>query len=563
MKIKVKLALLVSLLIAGLIITGVLSAYQLKGTEEAYLEMQEDEEVQLLLKSLQYRFTGISNDERAFLLTGDVELISGIEKKAKDIAGYFEKLDKMQNLIREDQEAISNIKENLSVYMQANNKMVETYLGGNSEMALSMHMEEQRSIRKELVDPSIETFINELTNEIENDKTLLATEQKTKTLTFYSTILLTVFGGVFAALFIIRSINKPINIMNVRLKEIAEGEGDLTQSINISSRDELGEMAKSFNQMIEKLRELIKQVGFNAEQVAAASEQLTASSEETTRATELIASTVQEVAVGTEEQAKSVRDTSKTVNELSSSLSQIAYSSEVVTTTANHTSEQAVEGNRAVTIVVTQMNDINNTVNDLSLMVKTLGTRSTQISDIIDVITGIAEQTNLLALNAAIEAARAGEHGRGFAVVADEVRKLAEQSAGSAQEISQLLSTIQKDTNKTVETMADTTNKVAEGINFVNDAGKSFGQIQESVLEVSSQIQEVTSAVKEMSVGAEQMVQSVELIAETSEVTATGTQNMSAAAEEQLAAMEEITASSSSLSKMAEDLQEKVGKFKV
>ncbi|WP_226670360.1 methyl-accepting chemotaxis protein [Metabacillus litoralis] len=563
MKIKIKLVLLVSLLITALTITGVWSALQLKATENSYLEIQEDEQVQLILKSLQYRFTGISNDERAFLLTGDRDLITGIEEKEKQLANYFNELTKIKSLGKSDREAIDSIQTNLLTYSEANKKMIKNYLAGDKEAAMTIHMDEQRSIRKELVDPSIEQFINKLTNEIEEDKILLDKKQTIANITLYTTILLSIIGGAIASFFIIRSINKPISMMNSRLKEISEGEGDLTQLINLHSKDELGEMAQSFNQMIGKLRELFQQVSFYSEQVAAASEQLTASSEETTRATELISSTVQEVAVGTEKQALSVKDTSKTIGELSLSVNQISDSSEVVKTTALHAADMADEGNKFVTTVVSQMNDINLTVNELSSKVKTLGKRSSQIGDIIKVITEIAEQTNLLALNAAIEAARAGEQGRGFAVVADEVRKLAEQSTASASEISQLISAIQMDTDNTVKSMDDTTIKVAEGITSVNETGKSFEQIQQSISEVSSQILEVTSAVKEMSTGTKLIVQSIEQITKSSDITASGTQSVSASAEEQLAAMEEITASSSSLSKMAEDLQSIVGKFKV
>lgn len=560
MKIKVKLFLLVSLFIAGLIVTGLLSAFQLKSTEEAFFEMQEDERVQLLLKSIQYRFTGISNDERAFLITGDEELITGIEKKKGDINTYFDEIMKMPNL---DQKEIKRIQESFLLYFEESKKMVQTYKVGAEEKALSIHMNDERDIRKKLVDPGVEALISSIESEIEQDIILLNKSQNIKTIIQYSLTLFAIVAGIIIATFTIRSINKPIKVMNARLKEIAEGEGDLTQTIDLSTKDELGEMAHSFNKMISKLRELIKQVGFDAEQVAAASEQLSASSEETTKATEQIASTVQEIAIGTTKQVENMTETSNTVNRISLSVDKIFCSSEVVEKTTVQASEKAAEGNKTVVMVVTQMNNIHNTVNELSDMVKRLGERSSQIGNIVQAITDIAEQTNLLALNAAIEAARAGEHGRGFAVVADEVRKLAEQSARSAQEITQLITSIQADTNNTVITMEDTTNQVAEGISFVHDAGKSFEQIQQAVQEVTSQIHEVTLAVQEMSVGTQQLVKSVEHTAETSDLTASGTQIMSAATEEQLAAMEEMTASSSSLSKMAEDLKELVGRFKV
>ncbi|MFT4414395.1 methyl-accepting chemotaxis protein [Fredinandcohnia humi] len=563
MKIKTKLLLLVFFLLVGLIVNGSLAYYQIIQSDKAYENIQDEEAIQLTLKSLQYRFTGISNDERGFLLTGDMDYVSGMKEKAQEIEGYFVELEKIPTIESSDLEAINAIKESLQVYTEANHKMVEAMSAGENEKALTIHMEDQRNIRKELVDPSIETLVNALNKRIEAEHTQL---EELKALN--NTILLVVFAfivliGITFAFLIIRSINRPIQAMNGRLKEIAEGEGDLTQQLAANSKDELGEMATSFNLMIGKLRELVRQVAINAEQVAAASEQLTASSEETTRATEQIASTVQEVAEGTDRQVQSVKETSETIQLLSKSVNQISSSSEIVTNTAIHASEKASEGNKVVTTVISQMNDMNETVNSLSDRVITLGNRSRQINEIIGAITGIADQTNLLALNAAIEAARAGEHGKGFAVVADEVRKLAEQSAESAQQISQLISIIQSDTEQAVLSMEDTTNKVADGIKLVHDAGRTFEQIQQAVLEVSSQIQEVTSAVQELSAGTEQMVQSVQLIAETSDVAADGTQSMSAATEEQLAAMEEIASSSSSLSKMAEDLQDIIRKFKV
>ncbi|WP_299088765.1 methyl-accepting chemotaxis protein [uncultured Metabacillus sp.] len=563
MKIKGKLILLVSLLIAGLLITGVLASFELKKTEEANHEIQEKQEIQLILKSLQYRFTGISNDERAFLLTGDMELVAGIEEKTKEIKTHFDELEGNPNLNGSEIKAINQMKENLSVYGEANKEMVETYLNGDHEKAKTIHMEEQRGIRKELVDPSINKFIDDLTNKIESEKTLLNEKQQMAIIILYSVIILSIMSGIIFSLVIVRSIIKPLKIVHIRLREIAEGEGDLTQNIKLTSSDELGDIARSYNQMIGKLRELIKQVGEHAGQVAAASVQLTASVQESTGASEQISATVQQVAVGIDKQNQSVKETAMTINDLSTSVGIIAANSQVVNTTALQASEKALEGNKAVETVVRQMNEINDSVTSLSQEVKLLGERSTHINKIVEVITGIAEQTNLLALNAAIEAARAGEHGRGFAVVADEVRKLAEQSASSAEQISTVISSILKDTNQTVQSMDDTTNKVAAGISLVHHAGSSFDQIQQGVVEVSSQIQEVTSAVQEMYIGTEQIVQAIKVIDETSNLTATSTDSMSGAVEKQLASMEEITASSAALSKMAEELQELIGKFKV
>lgn len=562
MKIKVKLIILVSLLITGLLIIGGLSLYQLEKTVKAHNEFQEELEAQQVLLTIQYRFTGISNDERGFLLTGNTEFVEGIKEKTEDIEGYIKTLENMPNLSSLEKEDVNKIKESISIYMETNKRMIEAFSHDQKE-ALTIHMEEQRSIRKELIDPSINQFVMELTKKIEGEKERLVQERRNQQIALYSAIFLLVAMGAIFAVGITKSINKPIQIMTARLKEISSGEGDLTQNIDLHSKDELGVMANYFNKMVGKLRELIIQVSHNAEQVAAASEQLSASTDETTHATEMISSAVQEVAIGADTQSRSVKETSQFLKDISNSVSQIGVSSEVVTTTAINSSEKAVEGNHLVEIAVSQMNEINRTVNDLSLKVQTLGDRSNEISKIVQSIRGIARQTNLLALNASIEAVRAGEHGQGFAVVAEEVRTLAEQSAEFTKEISQLISDIQSDTNATLKTMAETTNQVTEGITFVHNAGQSFKQIQQSSSEVSQQIQEVTSLVKEMSASTVHVFESIHLIAETSEVTAAKTQNMSASTQEQLATMEEITASSNSLSQMAEELKRLVGKFKI
>lgn len=367
--------------------------------------------------------------------------------------------------------------------------------------------------------------------------------------------------GTVIVFFITRSIVTPLHVLADASRKISEG--DLRYRADIKSKDEFGELGVSFNLMKENLRDIIRQAGYSAEQVAASSEQLTASAEQTSKAAEQIASTIQEVAAGSEQQVRSIDESAKTINEMSAGAQQIAANAQSASSAAMQASEIALEGNQAIQTAVSQMNSISRTVNGLATAVKGLGERSHQIGQIVEVITNIAAQTNLLALNAAIEAARAGEHGRGFSVVADEVRKLAEQSAESAQQIAEMIASIQVETNSAVQTMETATKEVNDGIQVVTRAGESFTEIQRSVNEVASQIEEVSASSEQMSAGTEQVVNAIQVIAEAAESAAAGTQNVSAATEEQTASMEEITASTSALSKMAEELQAIVGRFKV
>lgn len=562
-KIKAKLRLVMLVLTTAVIITAGMSIYQLKSTKQAYEIMQEHEAFQLLLKSVQYRFTGISNDERAYLLTGEEALTQQIEQKKEDIATYLNEAKQTPHLEKDNLQDLQTIEENMNQYFEQSKDMMSLYQRGDKRQALMVHTEKQRNIRKEFVDPSVNEMNTKVDQEIAAYKTNLESTQKSQSITFYTLVfILLVIGQIFAYL-IARSIIRPINSMTDSLKEIAEGEGDLTKEIPVTTKDELGVMGKTFNQMLEQLRSLIREVSSSAEQVAASSEQLTASSEETTHATEKISTTVQEVAYGSEKQIQSLHETTSTVQQVTAIVDDMTKHTNQATKTATIASEQAIEGAKAISNMTTQMDEINQTVSNLSEDVTHLGERSSEIRQIVDTITAIAEQTNLLALNAAIEAARAGEHGRGFTIVSDEVRKLSEQSAESAKQISDLIATIQQETAQTVHSMNATANKVTAGIGLVKVAGTSFESIQQSIAETATKMQEVTKSFNVMNRSTEQMARQTSILEQITEQTDQGTQEMASATEEQLAAMEEIAASSASLSDMAENLQILVRKFKV
>ncbi|WP_050180058.1 methyl-accepting chemotaxis protein [Domibacillus robiginosus] len=369
--------------------------------------------------------------------------------------------------------------------------------------------------------------------------------------------------GFFIALgtLITRMVTKPIRTIQELMSQAEKG--NLTAAGTYTSKDELGQLTTSFNDMTNGLREVIRQVAETAEQVAASAEELNANSEETTRATELIAGTMEEMASGSEHQLRQVSDTTTTMNELADGVQQIARNAQSVSETAAGAIERADSGNQSIRQAVDQMGSIHTTFDGLSDVIQGLGQRSNEIGQIIDSITSIAAQTNLLALNAAIEAARAGEQGRGFAVVADEVRKLAEESAQSAKQISGLISAIQAETARAVEAMKSATAEVQDGIEVVHNAGGSFADITSAIGDVTGQIEEVSAAVQQMAAGTDQVVASMNQMHSISENAAASTENVSAASEEQMASMEEIAASARSLAEMAALLQETTRRFAV
>lgn len=357
-------------------------------------------------------------------------------------------------------------------------------------------------------------------------------------------------------------IAKPLQKLEAVANRIADGDLSVAK-IEVDSQDEIGRLARAFETMVGNLRDLVRKISASSEQVAASSEELTATAEQSAQAANQVASSITNVADGAEKQVHAIDNTTGIVERMSVDIQQVAANADVVTDMAEKTAGAAAQGNKAVDAAISQMRSIETSVSNSAQVVADLGERSKEIGQIVDTISGIAGQTNLLALNAAIEAARAGEQGRGFAVVAEEVRKLAEQSEGSARQIAALISEIQAETGKAVAVMNEGTREVKVGAEVVTSAGQAFKEIGLLVNEETDQIKRISTAIRQMASNSQQIVTAVCDIDNISKEAAGHTQTVSAATEEQSASMEEIAASSQSLAKMAEDLQVAIRKFTV
>lgn len=373
-------------------------------------------------------------------------------------------------------------------------------------------------------------------------------------------IFIVVSFGIF--LYMRKSITMPVVRLSEQVNKVANG--DLTfKSDIVKSKDEISILMFAFNEMVRELREIVSEVKESSVDVASSAEELMVNSEQTTKATEHISSSMEQLAVGTEEEVRQIKTTSSILGEISQGLHNILLNTKHMSDSANETWEKSKAGHSALEVVIEQMNSIQKNVSELAEFVKGLGARSQEIGNIIEVITSIADQTNLLAINAAIEAARAGENGKGFAVVADEVKKLAEQTASSAQQISDLVLFIQTETEEAVSSMEIVTSEVVQGIEVVNETGESFDQIQSSVYGVSAECQQISAAVQELTSGTEQAVQSIDVVSNIVAESSMSTQGVLATTEEQLAAMEEIASSSTSLADRAVELDRAIAIFKV
>lgn len=367
--------------------------------------------------------------------------------------------------------------------------------------------------------------------------------------------------GIIVMTLIIRSITTPLKQLVGSSKRISEG--DLTETIDIRSKDELGELGKSFNNMASSLRSLIHTIQDSVDNVAASSEELTASAAQTSKATEHITLAIEQFSNGNEKQNENIETAAEHIYQMNDGLTNMAQASEVITDSSVQSTEIASEGGKLVHQTVGQMNVIDKSVKEAEQVVRGLETKSKDITNILRVINGIADQTNLLALNAAIEAARAGEYGRGFSVVAEEVRKLAVQSADSAKEIEGLIIEIVKEINTSLGMFQSVNQEVQTGLDITDKTEISFKRISEMTNQIAGELQNMSATVQQLSASSEEVSGASEHIASISKESSAHIQDIAASAEEQLASMEEISSSAETLSSMAEELRDMTKRFKI
>lgn len=377
--------------------------------------------------------------------------------------------------------------------------------------------------------------------------------------TFFATILLIVVMGVLVY-FVVRATLRPLEMVQGTMKQISEG--DLTEPpLVVNGQDEIAQIAHSANHMQESLAKILKNISDSAQQVADASELMNTNASQTAISIHQVADSIVKIAGDTENQSGSLNDIQSVASEMSRDMSELYAGAESMRQAAEQSRQGAQEGHRAVSDAMDAMGKMTEQMTASSQVVETLGGRSQEIGKIVETISGLAEQTNLLALNAAIEAARAGEAGRGFAVVADEVRKLAEQSGEAAQNISSIIGGIQNDTKQAMQAMAKGGEEVRAGAEIVQKTGEVFSLMERNIDTLYEQIQLLRSHVDAAEKGSARMLEKVKVANEFSRATADEVQTVSAATEEQTAVMHDISDASETLSKLAQELQNEVFKF--
>ena len=455
-----------------------------------------------------------------FMNIGDSAKVEDYKKKWDETLVHFnERMDGILKLEEQTKEkdAIKGIKKNIEDYAAGFNKIYGQIKAG--EISSTQDANKAIGGYKAATHQS-ETLVTEYAKKSDKQmdekvKEAIGGSKKIQT-TILVISLIALAIAVLLATLIVRSITKPLAVFLERTTDIAQGEGDLTKRLDASGSDEIAQISRMFNLFIEKLHGIISQISSTSSQVASAAVQLNA--------------TAEQIATGAEEVAAQAGTVATAGEEMSATSGDIAQNCQMAAEGAQRASQAASDGAEVVEKTVLVMGQIAEKVQESAKTVESLGARSDQIGAIIGTIEDIADQTNLLALNAAIEAARAGEQGRGFAVVADEVRALAERTTRATKEIGEMIKAIQKETKGAVSVMEQGVQQVETGTIEASRSGQALQDILQQINDVAMQVNQIATAAEEQTATTGEISSNMMQITDVVQQTSHGAQESATAA---------------------------------
>ena len=483
------------------------------------------------------------------------------EKKAGKLADQiditFNALEKSMEGNRDDN--LTALRQSWASYRSQLTNIIA--LSNNSQAAQAALILDGSLNKFEALDDLLVKVIDARKDFINAETRAAAAEYERTKFILIASVIVVILISVSMALYLSRSINSSIQYLIGVANHIAQG--NLKVDVTPKSEDEFGMLTKAFAETVKQLKSLIEGITATADNLVNFSEQLTSNADQSALATQQVANSISNVAFNMTKQGEQVNSSVDEINRMTEDIAAFEKLSEQSSKAANDVADIAQDGRVAVAGAVSQMETIAASVTESAEVIRQLAARSEEISQISDTISGIAEQTNLLALNAAIEAARAGEHGRGFAVVADEVRKLAEGSALAASKIADLIRVIQNDTTKAVERMEQGTQDVQSGKTVVDKAGDSFGNIVQAVIGLTKNAEIILQAARSSAEKINKLVSVMDDLNKTSAAVSQEAESVSAATEQLSASMDEIAGASKNMSDMAQKLKDSTSQFKV
>lgn len=559
-KIGKKIGLLSMSFLIFLIIIGFAGVKQLSGINSMVIELYDSRLVPIAdfdkirseveyIKSTDMNLMGASDDTSKKTIQGDIQT---------HIASINEMVSKYKN-----DTAYKDLFDTLNKFIAANDFFVKS----NGVGTVPVSGPPTGMTELETVKANLNTsFDNVIGNQVGVAKQTYDQSKNLYSATLVGLISLIIICAVISlilSIIITKAVVAPVKRVTDKLKEISHSNGDLTKRIGYSSKDEIGELSSNFDLFMDKLHGIIKDVALSANVISSSSEELTIATQVTTRSLDTISSTIEEIASSASDAAAITEETSVHTSESVRLAEATSIATKNTTNNSKKAQESAEEGAAKITEIVSSITDIASSSQEVSFMINELDDSSKKIGDIIQIISAISAQTNLLALNAAIEAASAGEAGRGFNVVAEEIRKLADESNSAAKQISELIKENQLKSKSAVNSVSQVEKKVSIGVTKASEVGQIIHSIIENTHNISSQIEEIDKATENNAYGSNQIEKAISNIATSSTEIALGTENISSNIEEQIGTMSEIEKTTEKLSEMAKTLNNITSGFKV
>lgn len=516
---------------------------------------------QLTVNQLAYEIARLTNLEQAYLITGDGNFatsykmkIDTIDKKIKALEAQFTKRELGH---------IQAIDQYYKNYLEYSSKVMTMRDELGLEQARKLMMGGTGETMKNYIDKNIESINVVMDNA---NKAILDKLNKQVTLSITSFFFISILGFIAIIIFgymLFKSLKNNTQAINHSILDIARAGGDLTRRVKVRNHDEFSIIAASTNTLIESISFLIKRVSNLADHVSSSSLELMSLADENARTIQNIADASAVIASDSENTIFSMTSAQQKMSDLEHAVHHLNEQANAVQRASLAMQQAADEGSRSVQQSSLVMQSIEETMASTTSIVEALGRKSADITSIIGTITAISEQTNLLALNAAIEAARAGEHGRGFAVVADEVRKLAVQSQNAAKEVTTIVTSIQDEVTSIISQNHEGVSSVIRGVEVTNETNQSLDNIlthtQETTTIIATMVKKIALTLDYSNAVANDFVQ-VNAYAEQS---AANTVTSAAAATQGSASIQEINASATELAQQADSLRNLVSEFKV